>query len=319
MQRRRILAALLVTVSVLGACLTGCNKDTVTKQEQYRAEGMKYMQEGQYEDAVKAFQKALNESVGKITDTEYDLCFLKAKALYLAGDTEGALDVYNSVLSYEECAQAYYFRGNMYYAMDKEQEALSDYAKAIELDDTDYDMYICIYESLMNHNQKELAEGYLNKALNAEGKKTCDDMNKGRIYYCLNDEKLALEYLTKADQAGEEEASFYIAMIYMNASDDRAEEYFDKYLKTEYATSDRLFEMGDRAMSLGQYEQAVAYFEAAGNLEGALDKQVLMKNLVYAYEHVGDYDSARKVLTEYVELYKEDDEAKRELIFLNSR
>ena len=227
--------------------------------------------------------------------------------------------MYDAIISYNDCPEAYYFRGNLYYALNEEEKALADYEKAIALDDTDYDMYISVYESLINHNQKTLAESYLNKALEAEGKKSCDDMHKGRIYYCLNDEKLALEFLKKADEAGEKEASFYIAMIYMNASDDRADEYFNKFLETDLATSDRLFEVGVHAANLGKYDQAVRYLEAARSAEGSVDKQVLMKNLVYAYEHVGDYTSAKNLLKEYVELYKEDDEAKRELVFLNSR
>lgn len=317
--RRKNLALLLVTVTVLGGCFTGCNKNTVSQQDVYRAEGMKNLQEGQYEEAAKLFQKALNESVGEIGDEEYDLCFLKAKALYMAGNTDGAMEVYDAIISYNDCPEAYYFRGNLYYALNEEEKALADYEKAIALDDTDYDMYISVYESLINHNQKTLAESYLNKALEAEGKKSCDDMHKGRIYYCLNDEKLALEFLKKADEAGEKEASFYIAMIYMNASDDRADEYFNKFLETDLATSDRLFEVGVHAANLGKYDQAVRYLEAARSAEGSVDKQVLMKNLVYAYEHVGDYTSAKNLLKEYVELYKEDDEAKRELVFLNSR
>lgn len=317
--RRKNLALLLVTVTVLGGCFTGCNKNTVSQQDVCRAEGMKNLQEGQYEEAAKLFQKALNESVGEIGDEEYDLCFLKAKALYMAGNTDGAMEVYDAIISYNDCPEAYYFRGNLYYALNEEEKALADYEKAIALDDTDYDMYISVYESLINHNQKTLAESYLNKALEAEGKKSCDDMHKGRIYYCLNDEKLALEFLKKADEAGEKEASFYIAMIYMNASDDRADEYFNKFLETDLATSDRLFEVGVHAANLGKYDQAVRYLEAARSAEGSADKQVLMKNLVYAYEHVGDYTSAKNLLKEYVELYKEDDEAKRELVFLNSR
>lgn len=319
MRRQRILATLVLTIAVVGLSVTGCDKSRKELQADYRAEGMKYMQEGKFEEAAKIFQKGLAQSNGEIGDVEYDLCFLKAKALYLSGDAKGAMEVYDSIIAYEDCAQAHYFKGNLYYAQENETQALEEYAKAIELDETNYDIYIGIYDSLIAHNQKTLGEEYLNKALSMDGKMACDDMTKGRIYYCLNDEKLALEYLNKADAAGEEEASFYIAMVYMNAGDAKADEYFQKFLKTEYATSDRLYEMGDLAMGLEKYNQAVVYFEAALKQTGTVDEQVITRNLVRAYEYSGQFEKAKNLLKDYVEKYPADDKAKRELVFLNSR
>ena len=44
-----------------------------------------------------------------------------------------------------------------------------------------------------------------------------------------------------------------------------------------------------------------------------------MKTLVIAYEHSLDFESAKKVMAEYVEAYPDDEEAKREFTFLETR
>ena len=54
-------------------------------------------------------------------------------------------------------------------------------------------------------------------------------------------------------------------------------------------------------------------------LELVPNKQSVMKSLVIAYEKTADFTSARKVLERYVALYPEDEEAKRELTFLETR
>ena len=70
------------------------------------------MQSGDYEGAVAAFNSALSQCVGKITDTELDICYYKAAAQYAGGDIEGALATYQAMIDYdEENGNAYYLHG----------------------------------------------------------------------------------------------------------------------------------------------------------------------------------------------------------------
>ena len=46
---------------------------------------------------------------------------------------------------------------------------------------------------------------------------------------------------------------------------------------------------------------------------------IIMKTLVIAYEHKMDFAAALELMTDYVAAYPEDEEAKRELTFLETR
>lgn len=317
--KRKQAILLILAVVLAGLLLTGCGNNKVERQNQYRAEGIKYLEEKEYDLAIVAFQKGLSESVGEVQDAEYDLCFLKAKALYLNGQKEEALEVYNKLIDYKPYSMAYYFRGNFYYAEGEEQKALEDYAKAIELDSTNYDLYISVYDSLMAHNQKTLAEEYMGKALQAEGKKGCNDFNKGRIYYALHDEKKALDFFLQADEDGNMEACYYISLIYMSEENEKADTFFKKFLSSEYATGDRLYELGKLVLSKKQYENAIVYFEAALDKDGMIDKLVLCKKLIACYEKTGRYEEAKTLAEKCQKEWPEDDEISREMDFLKSR
>ena len=71
--------------------LSGCGQKTnTTDQEAYRQYGINCIESGDYPSAVDAFQKALDQSHGKVTAAEIDICYYKAEAQFLSGDNEGA-------------------------------------------------------------------------------------------------------------------------------------------------------------------------------------------------------------------------------------
>ena len=69
------------------ACmLSGCGQKTnTTDQEAYRQYGINCIESGDYPSAVDAFQKALDQSHGKVTAAEIDICYYKAEAQFLSG------------------------------------------------------------------------------------------------------------------------------------------------------------------------------------------------------------------------------------------
>ena len=72
-------------------------------------------------------------------------------------------------------------------------------------------------------------------------------------------------------------------------------------------------------MSKEDFATAVTYFKAALELEEVPNKQAVLRNLAISYEKMGDFASARDTMAEYVKLYPEDDEAKEEYTFLQTR
>ncbi len=60
------------------------------------------MKEAKYEDAVSSFQKALDQSLGRIRAQELDVCYYKALAQYKSGDTKAAIKTYDGLVDYDK-------------------------------------------------------------------------------------------------------------------------------------------------------------------------------------------------------------------------
>lgn len=321
---KRFLKGLAVVTFLAAAVvvmLIGCsNKDVIEKQNQYKEEGIAHLEKGEYDNAIKSFQLALDQKVGGITEREIDICFYKARAQYLSGDYEGALETYTGLIDYKENADAYYLRGNLYFSMGRDTEALADYEKAVENDPENYELYIGIHEALSAHSMNDRATEYLQTALSIDGKKADDYMYKGYISYLLGDNETAISYLTTAIEKKSVKANFYLAEVY-NAMgmDDEASTYLQSYLDSGVEDGNALMRLGEIQMNKGNYSQALSYFTLALEMEDISNKQILMKNTIAAYEKTGDFESAKTLMEEYVKEYPEDDDAQREYEFLETR
>lgn len=305
--------------------LTGCDTEKDKNMESYRQYGINCMEEKDYEGAVNAFQKALDQSNGRIGAKELDLCFYKAEAQYLSGDYDAAMDTYDVLIDYDEKnADVYYLRGNLYFAKGDSDKAVEDYAKAIELDSDNYELYIGVYQSLAANDMKDDGEYYLNKALSIKGDSAEDNTQKGRIYLMLEDTAKAEEYLKKALDDDSLEANFYMAQVCQaNGDEDAAEEYIQeyiqKYLDSDKVNSEDLYQFGKQQLENEHYEQAVTYFEAGLAMDEVPNEQALMRACISAYEYKGDFASAKTMMEKYIKAYPDDQEAARENIFLQTR
>lgn len=316
--RKRLWAVVLVIVMMLSC--SGCAADREKEQMLLREKGIQYLQNGEYEAAVEAFQGALDLSLGEVGEKEIDICFYKAQALYMCGDTQGAMDTYTAVIDYNGSAKAYFLRGNLYYSLDKPEKAIADYKAAIKAEKDNYEIYIGVYEALASHGQIEEANTYLEQALNISGNKAYDKMQKGRIYYLLGDNEEAVKLLNEAIEGKESQAYYYLAEVQFALGNTvEVECNLQAYIASEAADPYNLFEAGYAQLQKGNYDLAVKCFETALALEYVPNKQVVMKHLVLAYENKGDFAKAKEVLAEYITAYPEDEEAAREFIFLETR
>lgn len=316
-KNRKWLCGILALAALV---LTACGGGSKTDQEAYRQYGLNCLYEGNYEEALTAFQMALNQSRGTVGAVEIDICFYKAEAQYLSGDYEGAAETYSAVIDYNSDSEAYFLRGNLYFQLGRTEEALSDFAAAVAKDKNNYELYIGIYETLAAGGLEEDGQEYLNKALEIRGNKAYDKMEKGRIYLLLGDTESAITYLNEAVENGNEAANFYLAEAYEAAGDgEAADRCYQAYLDCGIADSAELCRMGERQLEKGNYAYALEYFSAALELENVSNKQTLLKDMVIAYEMSGDFSSAKSFLQEYLELFPEDEKAQREMTFLETR
>ena len=145
-------------------------------------------------------------------------------------------------------------------------------------------------------------------------------MQKGRAYFLLGDTQNAISLLSEAIEKENVEANYYMAEVYADLGDTAsADTYFNAYLESGTADSSELYIMGKRHMNNEDYAHAISYFQAALEMEKVPNQQILMKECAIAYERKGDFAEARNMLQEYLELYPSDEEAQREMKFLESR
>ena len=72
-------------------------------------------------------------------------------------------------------------------------------------------------------------------------------------------------------------------------------------------------------LHIGDYEAALAAFQAGIAMEGSQIMQTLRFNEIVAYEYLGQFDQARLKMEEYLTAYPDDAKAQREYEFLQTR
>ena len=315
---KRICLITVLLVMTMFLC-TGCN-EREKEQAAFRQQGITLMQNGDYEKALEAFQSALDLSLGEVGEEEMDICFYKAETLYLMGDTKGAMDTYTAIINFNGDARAYFLRGNLYYSLDQEENALKDYVSALDKEKDDYELYIGVYEALSTHGKEKEGQDCLNTALEIEKNSAYDKMQKGRINFLLGEKETAVTLLQEAIKGKEYAAYYYLAEIYQASGDTKAaEENIKLYIASEDADSYNLYSAGKTMLECGNHKMAIECLEAAMQLEQIPNKQIVMKTLVIAYEQSKDFESAKTLMAEYVKAYPDDEEAAREFTFLETR
>lgn len=311
----------IVILAVLAAVLcTGCSNEREEDQRELRLKGITLMENGKYEEALEEFQGALDLSLGNVGETEMDICFYKAEAQYMLGDIEGAMATYTAIIDFNESAKAYFLRGNLYYSLGDEENALKDYSAAIEKEKKNYELYIGVYEALNAHGKEKEAQDYLNQALELKGNSAYDKMQKGRINYLLGENETALSLLEEAAKGKEKQAFYYLAEIYSLMGDEAsAKSNMNAYMESGVADSYSLFTIANDELAKGNYDMVIECLTAALNLEKVPNKQIIIKTLAIAYENKQDFAAALELMTKYVEDYPDDEDAKRELTFLETR
>ncbi len=320
--RKRICYKIAIAAMMVALAfnVSACGQKNNEKQDAYRQYGITCMESGKYEEAIESFQSALDQSLGKVSEKEIDICFYKAKAQALSGDSEAAMETYNAIIKYNKDARAYYLRGNLYFDMGQKEQALADYEQAVKEDKKNYEIYIGIYQSMCSHDMEAEGQKYLSLAMELKGDKTKDQLYKGRISYLLGDTANAIAYLQKAQEAKEPLASYYLGLAYeKEGNTQQAKTCIQEYIDSGVATSYDLYELGTNEAEEADYESALNYFNAALALEKVPNKQNIMKSAISAYEYSGDFESARKMMKDYLKLYPSDEEAQRESVFLETR
>lgn len=311
-----LLAGTLFTVPVL----SGCQSRTTEKMQEYKALGISQMESGDYESAANSFQKALDQSVGRVGAEELDICYYRALALFESGDTGGAIEACTALAEYDaKNWEVYYLRGNVYLAAGQDEEALADYAQAVSLQENDAELCVHIYENLTEAGLEDSGAEYLAVVLSIDPSDADDYYYLGDAYYLTGDYESAKAYLKQAQELGSDRALLLLGRIYAEeGNDEEAQAAFEAYMEACPEDADALNELGEIALAAGEYENAVTYLEAARAAAGSGSDGAILKNLIIAYEYSSDFESACDIAEEYLSEYS-DEEVEREYEFLVTR
>lgn len=286
-----------------------------------RGMGLAYMGQTDYETALVCFQAALENGGTKPADIDYDMNYYMAVCYYKLERYEEALGRYNAIIALRDKeVDAYVQRGIVQLKLNKHDDALADFNKAIALDKDDYSLYIDIFSALKENGYEAEATEYLNIAME-EGDKKMSSYDKGRIYFYQENYTYARNYLEQARSDGNktEEVLLLLGQSY-EALNDRA---YALTLYSEYVAenpSAAIYnQMGLCYAAMEDYENARISFEKGLNVEGNAYRQELSYNRIVAYENLGDFESAKKYMKEYLKAYPDDERAQRENDFLQTR
>ncbi len=298
--------------------LSKLESEDLGTQEALRVEGICYMGLGQYENAADAFERALSENTGFLYEIDYDINKYLAVAYNKLGEYEKAEQVYAAMCALTpKDADAWYMHGVTYLELGQYEDAVTCFDTAVDLSPTDYDLMISIYQALAQYGYRTLGEEYIDGILGSS--LNISDYDRGRILYYTGEYSQAIVYLEKVKSNGSQEVILYLAMSYEALGD-------YNYAANVYTSGLDLGEsavlynqLGLCQLKLGLYEEALESFTSGLSCNDTSLRQNLRFNQIVAYEMLGDFDTAKSLIVQYVSDYPNDEEAQREYVFLQSR
>ena len=186
------------------------------------------------------------------------------------------------------------------------------------MDRGNYELILQIAQTLEKYGGKSIGEGYLAGVSSMEN--GIDPVLKGKILYFLDDYEGALRQLS--DHAGTNEAAALIVCRCYIALDDAesARSVIDSFGSKADSSPELLGLLGWILMKQENYSEAIEVYERAVNAaKGTPELQNMLFNRVVAYEKAGDFSKAAELLSDYLNQYSGDEEAKREMRFLKTR
>jgi len=288
----------------------------------YRGLGIMTLQQGLYADSVAYFDKAIDAIDMSVGELEYDILKYKAEALTKAGDYEEAISVLDSLILLGVDVNANKLKkGDVYLLMGDGKSALDCFDLALA-ENGSVENYISIYNSFYNLGLYEQGMSYLNRALVVEGESAEAHLNRGKIYYIMNNYvNAATEFkfaVEGTDQSIAAEAYMYLAFCY--EKENKLTEAIDAY----YASLRNgekpevynylamcLSENGENNLAWNQIHQTIEKFPDAECM------QDLIWNEIVLYERMEMFPSAYTRLTEdYMTVYPVDSVVEKEYQFL---
>lgn len=287
--------------------------------ESYRGEGIAYLKQSNLAEAITSFQSALEHVDSKKEALKKDILFYLASAQYRAENYQDTLGTCDRILEMGSDKKAYFLRGAVNLYLNSYEETSADFDKVIAKS-TDYEDYLNIFRVYQEHDMKADGDKFLEKALEITGKDSENALNRGRVYYYLEDYDNAKKQLTKSLNEGNKEAALFLGKVYVALDDiSNARAMYQQYLDDKDKSAKGYNGLAYCDIADGKYDSALENIQKGLDLNEEEEKQGLLYNEVIAYEKKLDYATAKAKLAEYIARYPEDEVAVKENVFLQTR
>ena len=286
--------------------------------EGYRGQGIVYNARGDYKYAVNLFDMALDAMAVENEEFTEDVKFYKAESLKLSLQTDRAIWLYEELTESSRPNLANALLGQIYVEQGDIETAKQYFDAAVE-NCRDYSIYLTIYDTFKDAHLEADGTAYLEKALDITPESASDQMNLGKIYYYLEDNNKAIEWLTKAVDGGSADAVPLLGRIYMDDNNiSSAKELYQESLIKGANPAACYNGLALCSLEENNPNAALSYIEEGLKYEDHTIMKSLLFNEVIAYEQLRDFDTAEQKAKDFLIKYKDDEAMKREYKFLTN-
>ena len=288
--------------------------------QSYRGSGIVKLRTGDYQGAIDDLTNALNDEKTGKSDRKDLLEYRAAAELKAELYDQAMADCQTLAEDYSLNANDYYLTGCVALAMDSYDEASSNFSEAYGSDST-YEMAIQIYEAYLGQDMEADGTRYLEAALKTEAKTADDYCERGKVYYYMDDYENARTELTTAADKGSTEATLILGMVYMAQGDtSNARSFYQQYIDADGDDPAKGYNgLALCDISDGDYDSALQNISQGLGDATSDEMRDLLFNEIVVYEKKLDLSTALSQAQEYVQTFKDDDAAAKELTFLQSR
>ena len=288
--------------------------------QSYRGSGIVKLRTGDYQGAIDDLTNALNDEKTGKSDRKDLLEYRAAAELKAELYDQAMADCQTLAEDYSLNANDYYLTGCVALAMESYDEASSNFSEAYGSDST-YEMAIQIYEAYLGQDMEADGTRYLDAALKTEAKTADDYCERGKGYYYMDDYENARTELTTAADKGSTEATLILGMVYMAQGDtSNARSFYQQYIDADGDDPAKGYNgLALCDISDGDYDSALQNISQGLGDATSDEMRDLLFNEIVVYEKKLDLSTALSKAQEYVQTFKDDDAAAKELTFLQSR
>jgi len=286
----------------------------------YRGLGIMNYQKGDYETAKKQFLQAMEYDSLKEYDVDI-VSYMGSTDLKL-GNYEAAAEEFTQVLKEDKKnLGALLSRAEVNRLFGRTEDSIADYEQAKKLNKNNQEIYLGLYQAYQDNKDTENANKVLDEVTNLDVVDDEDKFYLAVVQYYQGNLAQAKDGFLAASAQGISKSDYYLGDISFNEKDyASAINYFETYKKSEASVDGTFYnKLAISYMNQKSYKKALKAVKKGLKCADSTNKQELLRNEIAANEHLGDFKNAYVLMQSYIAAYPEDEEAKRDLVFLETR